>query len=116
MWKSGKSGKSLQALSSMLASKEEALPQEMLPEVATCLLDLLAAHCSSGSALPLDRPFSRLFYTLLRTLQAVVSQASIFRPSVPTNGHWIVHDKAHGTTGLSQQAARPNRCRGSSLR
>ncbi|CAK0757758.1 hypothetical protein CVIRNUC_002567 [Coccomyxa viridis] len=63
----------LQALGSMLAAREEALPKDMLPEVAARLLDVLASHCSSG-ALPVDRPFSRYFYTLLRTLQAAVRQ------------------------------------------
>ncbi len=58
----------------MLAGKDEAVPQEMLPEVAACLLGCLADRCSSKSALPLDRPSSRYFYTLLRTLQAAVSQ------------------------------------------
>ena len=66
----------------MLAAREEALPQDMLPEVAACLLDILAAHCSSG-ALPVDRPFSRYFYTLLRTLQAAVRQVCV-RPACPT--------------------------------
>ena len=61
----------------MLAAREEALPKDMLPEVAARLLDVLASHCSSG-ALPVDRPFSRYFYTLLRTLQAAVRQVCIW--------------------------------------
>ena len=65
----------LQALSSMLACKgEEAVMQDMLPEVAACLLDCLAGHCSLKSALPLDRPSSRYFYSILRTMQAALSQ------------------------------------------
>ena len=67
----------LQALGSMLAAKKEALPQDMLPEVAARLLDALATHCSSG-ALPVDRPCSRYVYTLLRTLQAAVRQVCIW--------------------------------------
>lgn len=64
----------LQALSSMLAGKEEAVPHDMLPQVAACLLECLAGHCSSKNALPLDRPSSRYFCTILRTMQAAVSQ------------------------------------------
>lgn len=64
----------LQALSSMLAGKDEAVPQSMLPQVAACLLECLAGHCNSKSALPLDKPSSRYFYSILRTMQAVISQ------------------------------------------
>ena len=64
----------LQALSSMLAGRDEGVPLDMLPDVAACLLECLARHCSSNAALPLDRPSSRYFHTLLRTLQAAVSQ------------------------------------------
>lgn len=66
-----------QALSGVLTGKEEALSQDMLIRTAACLLDLLAGHCSSKSALPVDRPFSRYFYTLLRTMQTVVSQVRL---------------------------------------
>ena len=64
----------------MLANKVETVPQDMMPDVVTCLLDCLAIHCSSTSALPPDRASSRYFYTLLRTMQAVVSQVRA-RPS-----------------------------------
>ena len=61
----------------MLTGKEEALSQDMLTRTAECLLDLLAGHCSSKNPLPVDRPFSRYFYTLLRTMQIVVSQVRL---------------------------------------
>ena len=73
----------LQVLGGMLTGREEALPQDMLPVVAARLLDVLAAHCSAG-ALPVDRPFSRYFYTLLRTLQAAVRQVCL-GPHMPRN-------------------------------
>lgn len=64
----------LQALSSMLAGKDEAVPQDMLAEVAARLQQCLAGLCTSESTLPLDRPSSRHYYTILRTMQAAVSQ------------------------------------------
>ena len=64
----------LQALNSMLAGKDEAVPQDMLADVAACLMQSLAELCTSESALPLDRPSSSYIYTILRTMQAMVSQ------------------------------------------
>jgi len=64
----------------MLADKGDTVPQDMMPDVLLCLLDCLAIHCSAKSALPLDRTSSRYFYTLLRTMQAAVSQVKA-RPS-----------------------------------
>ena len=58
----------------MLADKGDTVPQDMMPDVLSCLLDCLAIHCTAKSALPLDRISSRYFHTLLRTMQAVVSQ------------------------------------------
>ncbi len=67
----------VQALSGVLTGKVEALSQDMLTRTAASLLDLLTVHCQAKSTLPVDRPFSRYLFTLLRTMQAVISQVRL---------------------------------------
>ena len=53
-----------------------ALPASMLQQLGGCLLDILSMHTEVGQA-PDGAFASRLYFTVLRTLQSVLMQVSL---------------------------------------